>query len=182
MRALFREEKGVPLPLNRQLPWKKLNPRSREIALSSLPRTEEKSKSQPEEMQQKNVEARKIVRREGIPNPSPVLSPNPFSSIPSPPEPEEPNGPRIIKRDREPFKSRVGYFVSISDFYFTESTSSISTSGRVSFEFEEEGILFIEPGETWKSDWLEGEIIRGMDINAIGDTKWNYINNAGFEL
>lgn len=125
--------------------------------------------------------------KEPVPPPVEVSPPKAPKPIPRQSEPEPPvRVPRNADLGgdaEESFESAIGYFVSLSRVgYYTEEPP-VRVDNPVVYDFatEPDGFLRLGPGETWASPWYEGEILRGMSVDVIGDYRLSYISNGSFE-
>ncbi len=123
-----------------------------------------------------------------VPSKSPALPPPLGVSPPRAPQPvprqSQPVPAKLPPEEpRPPFKSDIGYFVSLSKigYYTVEPPVRLDNPLVYDFAGEPDGILSLSPGQTWTSPWYEGEILRGMSVDAVGDWRLNYISNGSFE-
>jgi hypothetical protein len=110
------------------------------------------------------------------PTDPPPEPPNP------PPWPSDPDPP--IRPPGEPWRSDVGYFVTLSDIKYYDEEPQIWDRLYYEFDFEERplGVLNLMPGQEWVSEEVTGQVIRGLDVGAYGTHRLSYITNGDFSL
>lgn len=113
--------------------------------------------------------------------PSPPGGPGGGTTAPSPIPPRSPQPPP--PPTDPPFESRIGYFVSISDMGFYEEEPKIYElpTVEITFEDEDDGYLTLTAGQEWVSEWQEGGVIRGLNVDVNGRHKLSFVDNGGFE-
>jgi hypothetical protein len=102
-----------------------------------------------------------------------------------PPDPPEwPCIPDPIPTGDPEWTSGLGFFVGISDLKYNTYVPPVYDENPYVFGFEEQpdGFLHLGPGEEWTSEWIEGQIIRGLSVDCSGTYRLNYVTNGSFEL
>ncbi len=143
-------------------------------------------------LRHKKIQKRKHERPPtGIrPRPNARKDPNPPDDDPKRPRLKSPRPlfhaspqPIPVRPEKPNFESRVGYFVSLSDlgFYSEEPAIYPDPTVEMSFEGEADGYLALGEGETWRSSWYEGPVIRGINVDMNGIHRLKYSRNGDFE-
>lgn len=186
--------------------WSTLEPRLRKELLARrlraqaearLPKSPKKSKQKMQQKPRRPVKRPVLPSKGGAKIPKPVGSAetivksppgsSPLSGVPVP-APPDPPPPRSQpdppappdEGDGRELRGSVGYFASISRFgYYTEEPP-VENRNPVIYEFNDmpDGFLRLASGETWTSEWHEGEILRGINVDVVGDVRLNWLKNG----
>jgi hypothetical protein len=85
---------------------------------------------------------------------------------------------------KEHFTSRIGYFASLSELTYYTQEPALYNVPDIEFSFQdmEDSHLALVGGDSWVSEWQEGPVIRGLDININGQHRLKYSSNGDFEI